>query len=394
MAQGPHVVGMGSIMNRIALIKKKMALQSAQCLRACPPDPILFAPSPAPQTQRHLASCPLCRERRGILPEELEAWTTLGRQVFPPPEDAGNRQGPILPGEIRTVSKRCGGWAPGDRYYTPPLVLVLQEIQEPAPAFLVSQTYPDRLLMGPGDVAFKGTPGFAEPWNCYALGPADLSTRVGGVPKGILEAVLRKKDGPFDPIDPHTVLFAFRQLELALGAFVADTSLRSLLEGRDQTTRVLTLPFRDREALEAHIEENRLCIRLPEGPLPLEELLAFSDYPDAVFAMAAADEEGQAAKAVQVSPGGITPATVHYGILSREEVPKGMLILGKTHGPGFSPGAVHAWWVGPEGTRHRAREEGLSHEGGLFRLLFDPLPPGDRDKGTLVLFFIGKGHEG
>lgn len=164
-------------------LDRKTALSDARELRTCPPPEFRDDPIHRDRYLRHRSGSPRCARP--------DAPTTLLRFLARLPAEAAVDLGNPLPspGHLRFVRAERGGWR-GDLHMNPPLVLVLEAAGDRVRA---SQTYPDVLLAGPGDLilppALTGLPElFAESWNRYDLRPRDLGPAVGQVSPAIARA--------------------------------------------------------------------------------------------------------------------------------------------------------------------------------------------------------------
>lgn len=190
--------------------------------RACPPDEVLFAAKRSGEMEAHLGYCRYCNGRLEMTTEDHCAWQELASRLKP--LIAGNGQSPSpAPGQIWSLDReRLGGWGPYDRYYNPPLVLVLQ-LQDNGRTVRVAQVCAEEDLKGDdgADVWLEEGIGFAESWNVYSVHQDDLKVCRGEVERSLAKQVLEqsRKLSLLKEVDVHVQ--RFRELEVQVGAFVA-----------------------------------------------------------------------------------------------------------------------------------------------------------------------------
>lgn len=190
--------------------------------RACPPDEVLFAGKRSKEMEAHLGYCRYCNERLEMTTEDHSAWQELGGRLKP--LIVGNGQNPSpAPGQIWSLDReRLGGWGPYDRYYNPPLVLVLQ-LQDNGRTVRVAQVCAEEGLKGEdgADVWLDEGIGFAESWNVYSVHRDDLKACRGEIDRSLAKQVLKQSSNlsPSKEVDANVQ--RFRELEVQLGALVA-----------------------------------------------------------------------------------------------------------------------------------------------------------------------------
>jgi hypothetical protein len=123
-------------------------------------------------------------------------------------------------------------WGPKQRYYKPPVVLVLDRAAQTPGHLLVAQTYFEPSLMGPDDVPLGGGR-FAESWNVYTLHREFLGQRLAAPPGDLAGKVREAAEGPLHHPPAGSLLFLFRQLELELGCFYAAAAVWRLMEEQE-----------------------------------------------------------------------------------------------------------------------------------------------------------------
>lgn len=190
--------------------------------RACPPDEVLFARERSMEMEAHLGYCRYCNERLEMTTEGHRAWQELGDRLKPLIVGNGQSHSPA-PGQIWSLDReRLGGWGPYDRYYNPPLVLVLQ-LQDNGRIVRVAQVCAEEDLKGDdgADVWLDEGIGFAESWNVYSVHRDDLKVCRGEVDRSLAKQVLKQSSKHLSLKDVNANVQQFRELEVQVGAFVA-----------------------------------------------------------------------------------------------------------------------------------------------------------------------------
>ena len=256
-------------------------------LRCCPPENLLSGDRCA-ELEAHLEICPYCRlDLEHIDPTVPE---------FPLPISPASPNQPRV-GEIRSLRPETGGWGPKRRYYNPPLVVITDVIS--CNAVHVCQIYDDSTLAGPDDIALgQEYAGFAEPWNCYTLATRDLGPTFGNVADEIIDRIqtCRTID-----LQPGSLLWFFRQMEVETGFFFAKKSVDWLLETDEQKDtsffQDLPLKYGSREEFLADLRQFPLILPANEN-LSFPELLAGTMPTDELLPLAAAGDWPADAKAL------------------------------------------------------------------------------------------------
>ncbi|MFP7756022.1 hypothetical protein ACLG6S_15475 [Thermodesulfobacteriota bacterium B35] len=245
-------------------------------MRCCPPDAVL-AGSGGPELEAHLDICPLCRQTRadGLPPMDigLEAADLAGRQI-------------PRAGELWSLAGALAGWGPKCRYYNPPVVLVTG--LEDDGAVSVVQTFGDPVLAGPGDILFENhITGFAEPWNRYTVREGDLELFLGRVSEKWLSSVTDGMETPVSAVEPGSLLWFFRHMEVETGWYFASQAIAGLLNGEDAGV----LCSLDPASLARDL--GRLPLILPDGVADgsMPTLLAHTMPADDLLPHAAADRK-------------------------------------------------------------------------------------------------------
>lgn len=206
------------------------ALELAWRSRFCPPDRVCLAAEPGPELAEHLKVCPACRRRREAGPEAPGWPEGLPAEAAPQaaPQAAPRDAGPS-PGELWSLDEGLAAWGPKHRYYNPPALLVLGSNRLLPHHLLAAQTYYDPALRGPDDVDLPGGR-FAQPWNVYTLHNGFLGRRLEAWGQEPAERVLAASRGRLQEVEPTSLLFLFRQMELELGCFYSVAAVCRLME--------------------------------------------------------------------------------------------------------------------------------------------------------------------
>ena len=247
-------------------------------MRCCPPDAILYGES-SKELQEHLEGCPYCRE-------DLEqAALYSGFPVFPDNKEGIDTTTPE-PGQLWSLTQELGGWGPKKRYYTPPLVVV---IEVNGSGVTVLQCCGDMVFAGKDDIPFQNDmTGFIQPWNQYTLCLEDLGGYRGTVFDDSLgEILLLQKE---QVVEPGSLLWFFRQMEVETGYFFSSQAVSRLLQEYESEKSVP-------QTGEGNIEDmyDQLCGMgisfqrpLSAGDSP-EDLLFAVSVPDELLPLAASD---------------------------------------------------------------------------------------------------------
>ncbi len=349
--------------------------QQAWRLRCCPPEVLLTNPADDSLSE-HLAICPWCR-----------ATLDLPQPILPvipatPPLDSTPS-----PGHVYAIRSQLAGWGPKSRYYNAPLVLVLSCPDKKS--VLVSQIYGDQALAGPGDVCFAdGLQGFAESWNCYTLMTNDLESLLGEIDATIVDAVLTKAEETEASLQPGSLLWFFRQMEVETGYYFArqaGTRLMTLYE--NEFTRPL-LTYIDPQELWHDLQ----CLPLTQTSCPptnmISDLLAYATADERRLPLAAAEEEGLLALVFTVAQGRITSAATESLTLSFQEYHDGILtVTGSTAFDNCNQCTWLFWWqIDQELISPLPGQSGCSD--GIFWAAF-PLEQAQAERtGTLIIRLV------
>jgi len=344
----------------------KLAWQTALQVRTCPPDSV-FADLSDQKLQAHLKMCPFCAQRS---PQVQNFWNdnlskTKQTQL---PND-------LQPGQIWSIQPHLAGWGPKDRYYQPPLVLVLQKQNN---TVLVVQTYWDKALMGPDDLDL-GSLGFAETWNSYHLQNKDLKRCVGKVNQRQLEHILNKVKQDFQAINPNSVLYFFRQLEIEVGSFFAQKSIEDLLQTDSWKQAKLIELCKKKYNLDLSREQD-VYYSLSKVKLPMEDqALAASDqqYVEGTYLLDKKDDLELSKVLMEIT----------YQAIDQKQ----MIIGGKITSKLPLVDNVYAWWESEQSPPIVAEQRDFEPENQFVRLIFKHNDPQIFQKGKLDFLLVG--HE-
>jgi len=310
-----------------------IAWQDAWRLRCCPPETLLASPADSP-LREHLALCPWCSATIDLPLPLLPASP-------PPPVTA-----PPRPGQIRALHSRLAGWGPKSRYYNPPLVLILTRPDETT--VLVAQIYGDHALAGPGDVFFPPTPGlqgFAEPWNCYTLGEGDLGLLLGEVEAAVVSTVLGEMEKTEAPLQPGSLLWFFRQMEVETGYYFASQANNRLMTAHESEPCSPLLRYSDPQDLWQDLQNLSLSQAACPTPPLIIDLLAYATADDRLLPLAAASQKALQALLFTVDQGRIISADAKPLTLSFQEYRQGILtVTGSVALANTEPCTSYFWW--------------------------------------------------
>lgn len=220
----------------------KLALGLAKRFRRCPPAAIKNAPDHQIHYQKHLAICPYCQLDDTEEMADMEPLIERLSHAVPPDEPEIGRTD-LSAGELRLINPACAQWR-DEYYYNPPLILVLECIEEIPGAVLAAQTYHDTTMAGPGDLILSaeqtnGLDLFIEPWNVYTLSADYIGPLLGRVSSDIIETVRRLDRNP-EAIPPWAIhplpmlendpRIYFRQLEAEVGYTFAAPAADNLMK--------------------------------------------------------------------------------------------------------------------------------------------------------------------
>ena len=365
------------------------AWKKALIVRGCPPADILFGPGDE-SLRAHLDVCPACRDSLAMEADERAQWAGLADVLTtePPsaPQSVDTDHAPA-PGQIWRIRRALAGWGPKYRYHNPPLVLILDLLDNDLAR--VAQIYPGDDFLTEDDVCLPDL-GFAQPWNTYSLALSDLESFQGDPPKALTEAVpkvLMRSRGAFADLDEASPLFWFRTMELDLGAHFAGQSLASVLEGAVPDSRLVPLSSMPFTALCRALERKGQNVRL-ESDNPLLDLARYNQE-DAAWGLAASGEGTQTVNHALLDDVGleIRQATIVFSTVVYQD---GVLTLaGEVRVESARTEAVFAWWDA-QGRMVWPIASDISDDGRYFNLRFAGVEDREFRVGRLVVLISGR----
>lgn len=208
--------------------------------RFCPPDEIIFNQPRGGEAEAHLKACPICRERTTLddsAAARPQLFKALERRTGPNPENSE-----AAPGQIRSLHPSLAAWGPKDRYYNPPVVLILDASRNLPNGVLVAQCYHDLSFMDQEDDVWLGQARFAEPWNIYTIHRKHLGPVHGMIDGELLQKVREAAQTTSPELPVWSLKFVFRQMEIELGCFFSAGSMLALMEEYDRSARAPQQP--------------------------------------------------------------------------------------------------------------------------------------------------------
>jgi len=194
-----------------------LAWKTERRMRCCPPDNILYGEN-TKELREHLEHCFYCREEL----QQKEQYAKM--PVFSVEPDKQGRKSP-QPGQLWSLKQDLGGWGPKNRYYAPPLVVVV-EIE--SNSVTVLQSCGEMIFAGDDDIPFQHEiKGFMQPWNQYSLCRDDLDTCYGTVADRSIQNILNPETT--QTIEIGSLLWFFRQMEVETGYFFSSRAVTQLL---------------------------------------------------------------------------------------------------------------------------------------------------------------------
>ena len=237
-----------------------LAWKTAWRIRCCPPDILLYGEN-TQELQAHLLHCPWCREeRKHQLNENFS---------FPAVDISEKTKETPSPGELWSLKQELGGWGPKNRYYTPPLVVIIKVYKD---SVEVCQSFDDCALAGVDDVQFESPwTGFCQPWNRYSLRRKDLARNYGTVFSSITSII---NSSPKQLIETGSLLWFFRQMEVETGFFFSSRAVTTLMARYEDDVRKTAEQIADMglplpPQLPETVDELFFAIEIPDSHLPL-----------------------------------------------------------------------------------------------------------------------------
>ena len=200
-------------------LKLKLAWQTAYEQRTCPPTDVLYAETVDDKLKKHLSVCENCRESREIQEDEKTAWQSMFDKMAETTIQVENGARKTE-GQIWALKKTLGGWQEDGRYFSPPIVLLLDRTKTSS-CWTAIQIFSDKRLMGEGDVSLNKCFGFAEGWNDYELNESALDQCLGCVSSNELEEVKALSSATVATPEDGSILYFFRTIEKEVAQFIS-----------------------------------------------------------------------------------------------------------------------------------------------------------------------------
>ncbi|NWH06448.1 hypothetical protein [Desulfobacter latus] len=205
-------------------LRLRLAWNLAQESRCCPPDSQLFTKNLSEQARLHISLCPLCERRlderryseRWLNESSKDALQELTDILY---IDGAGKDLPPSPGQLHPVRSEKGGWGPGGRYYNPPVVMVLEEIDNTG--LRVAQVSGFDIFAWNHDIPLEGCiDGMVEAWNVYPLQQQDLGACLEKQSCAFLQKVLAEVElVESEKQTPPAMVQFFRHMEMETGLF-------------------------------------------------------------------------------------------------------------------------------------------------------------------------------
>jgi hypothetical protein len=272
--------------------------------------------------------------------------------------------------------------------------LILSLPKAPIQAVRAAQIFHEPDLAGPGDVRLSLEKGLAQAWNVYTLAATDLDTYRGSVDDKALEDVLTQADQSHPDPKPHSILEAFRELEIKTASITASRSLFSALAwGQSAESTFLERELLDRkdpDSLRRQIQTAYPELLLPEDQnLTTQSLLGLASWDNLPLAAAETDREVTIncvelndEQEVHLCPGRAVITVVDHS-------EHGLFIAGRIIDARIRPKCLYAWRLA--GSRPYAADQAeLSSDGRFFQLLFSQTPCAGLDYGELKIMLLGR----
>lgn len=373
----------------------KLAWQNALSLRACPPDRILFGEM-TPLLAKHVRGCHLCQENL-----EYQEITVL---TWPEIELLPGRTDTFEPGQVRLISNKLAGWGPKNRYFNPPLVLILKCLD--AHACLVAQMYPGNDFMSPLDVSIDDL-GYVEPWNTYTMGCQDLEEPMGVHPE-VVPLVMERSREDFNNLPAGYFHDFFYTLEIELGSFFSQLSLAQIMSRH--YSGILNNPEQFRSALKSSgyrlpsVEPPDLLLEIAKTTPDLFNAgkaismvtfrdgaeMAPSEPPRSVLRMAASGRKNLRANVVLQHGSELSIDTVLFTVTACEPEPENRLfVAGEFASCVYAFQEIMAWWETDNRFIPSVKQE-FSPDNRFFQLLFEGITREMALRGSPVLLLSAR----
>lgn len=372
------------------LFYQKLSYQNALSLRACPPDPILFGDK-TPLLEKHIRGCNLCQENLGDQSKVL----TWKWPDFP----AGFQNQSFEPGQVRRINADLAGWGPKNRYYNPPLVILLERIDHHASH--VAQIYPGDDFIGPLDVNIDGL-GYVQSWNTYTMSHIDLEAPLE-THHEVAAKVLERSRQDFTDLPQGYFHNFFYALEIELGSFFSQLSLARILN-RSKAANLaspenfqellnrngVVLPLKAKVDIRFEVARMSADVYNAGGltslfPARGSDVSTKEESLQPPLRMAAADRRQSKANVLLQRDSGLFLDTVFYTITALTSEPENrLLIAGKFESRDYWIEEMMAWWE-TDSVYTPVFDQKLSIDRRFFELVFDGITREMAQQGHLVL---------
>ncbi|MEI6215440.1 MAG: hypothetical protein WCP10_15155 [Desulfuromonadales bacterium] len=220
--------------------KERIALRAVYEQRVCPPDDILFASPHSEELEAHLGYCRFCAERLAMTDGERKSWELVSQRVqqelAPLPTDANP-----APGQIWSLRRNMlGGWGPLDRYFNPPLVLLLESLINDR-TYRAAQICNEEALQCPADVRLPDDSGFVEPWNAFVVHRDHLNRFIGSTGELIARRVIKHIDEMPEDSQARPLIKQFHELEKDVARVISERAQIMVLSEHEPQTGILEI---------------------------------------------------------------------------------------------------------------------------------------------------------
>jgi len=262
-----------------------LSWRSAWRMRCCPPENLLYGENTR-ELIEHLQFCPWCREERESSDDNPN---------FPVIQGGEAKKKKMLPemGQLWSLKQSLGDWGPKGRYYSPPLVVI---VEMNSTSVTVFQSYGDMDMAGSDDIPFQtDLVGFIQPWNRYSLRIEDLDICYGMVSDVQEGKISHLENAKEQLVETGSLFWFFRQMEVETGYFFASQAIPSLMSEYEEiqvktSVDILTSFNNDLKSMVSQLETFRLVLpREFSIEYSAVDFLFYAYAPDDLLPHAAAD---------------------------------------------------------------------------------------------------------
>ena len=352
--------------------------------RTCPGYDILFSADHAHQVEEHKKRCRFCD---GKTMEEFASWKELGEKIqtiTPHP-----KQPDIAPGQIWSLHRSLGGWDDMHRHVNPPMVLVL-ELLDDVDGIRVAQIFDAPVLALADDVDLGDGFGHAQPWNTYALRKEDVEYCWGQVSPEMVQHIqaLAETEEENDTIDENNTIYFFRQFEIEVGATMAMQALPTLIHRHEYPD--LPTWVEDPKKVRGKVLEFKPRTTLPETDNALV-MFGAMQFPETMIKKAASGAAHQFSyNVITLNDHTIETGTTGLARLVAQDIEDDTIHVEGWLDEKNTTGHLLAWW-----NHAGVFDEGeVSHdlESGYFEIDFTDRSSREFDEGKLILLLIRGEH--